>query len=308
MMLSICFLAVASAWLALPLVPALRELRRPTDACALDVFQGNAADAREGLHTLLPQLFAAPESDWSSELSRKNAGLLPQARLEETDAILFPNMVHIGTLTVAGCPAGLKSLHAQALSLANRLSTGVKLTANTTAIIAPGAIFQVLQAPLILAGTAPHPPKLKAAIKPAGTVIGATHYPAQEWWRASGDAQVEAGFAIEGDILVKGDLIIRRDARVNGSVKASGTVSIEDGGHIHGNVVATRVTLGPGVSVRGCILADDAVLLDEGVVVGAPDCPATIVSKTVVLNAGSRVYGGICASDRACVPIRYTPY
>jgi hypothetical protein len=300
MMHSLLFVAFAAAWLMLPLLPALMELYKPTDDGALDVFQGNAADARDGLHDLLPQLFSTPTADWAAGLQEKQALLWTEPQLESSSAVTQSHLASPLSLRVQGCPSPLVSLHANELTLASGLVTGVRMSAARWALLEPAVKFQVLQAPLIRTGRMPASPQPERATPAqAGTVKGAKHYPVQQWWRAAGDAAVDADSVVQGDIIAEGRVVIGSGSRIEGSLKTKGEVVLEEGAIVLGNVVAHSVRVCPGATVQGSVLATTTVVLETDTVIGSPATPASVVCAELTLRLGVSVHGGICANTCA---------
>jgi cytoskeletal protein CcmA (bactofilin family) len=304
MMTSLLFIVTASAWLMLPLLPALRELYKPTDDGALDVFQGNAADARDGLHGLLPEVFSTPATEWSAALNEKNAQLWDEAQLTEAAHHAYQNIVAPRSLRVSGCPAGVATIHANELLLTSTLATSARMSAARWVLLEPGVKFQVLQAPRIQTGLAPanvvEPTPLPAN---QGSVAGATHYAGQGWWRASGDAEVAPAVLIHGDVIAEGRLVLGKGSRIEGSLKTKGTVVLEEGSVVTGSVVANNVVAAAGVSVHGSILATTTVSLATRTVVGSPTALASVVCSDLTLQPGVIVHGGICANGHAEVTL-----
>jgi hypothetical protein len=318
---SVIGLALGFAWLSLPLIPAIRELRRPTDAQALNVFQGNAADAQEGLHHLLPAFYAENKltseshNAWSTKFASAGARLWTESVLPHK---LDPCLVSHGDLMLEGEMAGCVGAHSRTLTLGHTTRTAARLSARTRAVLTPGCEFQILQAPRIesapRAGVAPNAMPFAAFQEylanqspPApGAVVGAQHYPMQQWWRARAHAEVPDGVLVSGDIVATGDVRVGCHARVAGSIKSGGQVTLGTGAVVTGNIVASQVRLAPLARAGGSVLAEVEVQLEMASSVGSPDREATVASERIYLEESVVIYGGIFAHKGAMVRVRET--
>lgn len=302
MISSIVLIGVSLGWLALPLIPAVQELRHPTDAGALDVFQGNAADAQDQVHTVLPRILDGSSIVSPPELAQYNVMLWSDSELCSPELFPAKALVHQGELTLRGAVTGLVSIHAQSLKLLASATTSAKLSASRDAWVCEGSSFQVLQAPVIRAGAiALVQIEREPSVLTPGTVLNAEYHELQGWWRADASALVLASTRVTHDIVSSGDVTLEPGSFVTGSIKAKGSVELKSGARVQGNIVAHSVALGPSSSVGGCVLADVFASVGAGATVGAANAPATLSAPVVTLTQGACVFGGIYARTQATV-------
>lgn len=264
LLFAILFLLMA----ALPFIPAIRELLRPTDCAPLDVYQGNSADAAE-------------------PFKADNPG---PACLQFS-----------GEHTIAAIPAGVTHVRGESLTVHG--STVAKLSASEQLVIAEGARFLTAQAPVIRFGlgdtptpeSAPRPTPLKE-----GRVDQAVWQPLQKWWHALVPARISSGSKVIGDVLVP-ELVIEAGAQVVGSLKVAGDLVIGPDCEIQGNCVAHVITLGPRARVSGCVVADVVVRMEQGATVGSAALPASVLATHLQIEPGATVYGGVTAHGEAHV-------
>lgn len=300
---SIALILFALGWSALPLIPALRELYRPTDAAALDVFQGNAADASEPLHAAL-RLTAGAELDAKAVLAETGTWTAAaqsdwKAAAGSAKSVLLQGLVRIDSL-----PAHLQAFRADQIEVTPGAQLTVPLSASQAITLSKNASIRMAQAPVV--AVLPVEGGARALLAPAadqghGSVGGATWQELQGWWHAEADAFVVAGQIIRGDILVAGDLNLGPGVVVTGSVKAAGQVLMGTGAVILGNCVATSVEVQAHCAIRGSVIADEQVQLGSGVQVGDASNPASVVAKDIALSEGVRIHGGLTAHRSADV-------
>ncbi len=300
---SIALILFALGWSALPLIPALRELYRPTDAKALDVFQGNAADASEPLHAAL-RLKAAPEFNAKAALAQTGTLVADaqsdwQALTGEAKAVLLQGVARVDSL-----PGQLQAFRADRVEVAPGAQIAVPLSASQAVTLSNGSSVRMVQAPVVAVLPVTGEPRQlaePAADQGKGSVGGATWQDLQGWWHAEADAFVVTGQVIRGDILVAGNLDLGPGVVVTGSVKAAGQVRMGAGSTILGNCVATSIEVQAHGAVRGSVVADERIQLGKAVQVGDVLHPASVVAKDITLAEGVCIHGGLTAHRSADV-------
>lgn len=265
MLIVITFLLVA----LLPFLPAIRELRRPSDCAPLTVYQGNQADASE-----------------------------PFLAEERPDSCLYLP----GERVLSQAPESVTHIRGEQLIV--QCATAAQLSASQNMRLLPGVTFQVAQAPVLefgpLRGTPCSRARQENKALTERDVQHAQWQPLQQWWYAPGAARIRAGSSVKGDVLAK-SLTVEDGARVHGSLKVDGDLVIGANCEIFGSCIARSITLGQGSKVRGCVVADQNVALYQNVTVGSPKTPASVLAMEVTVNAGVTVYGGVTAHRRAQV-------
>lgn len=297
-------IAVALLWLTLPLWPAVRELRRPTDDQPLPVNQGNAADAAEPF--ALAHAGPAPHVTTTTNVEGLAAELGPR---DSTVAVQCPAAFRIDSPMGAGArdPGRAHVSHLRAHTLIVAASCDAELSSPVSITLLPGAELRVAQAPVIVVGDSPADAQGQAAQRRAAAlpesfsdVEGATWQPLQGWWHTAADARIRKGERIKGDVLAK-RVVVEEGAVVEGSIKASVDLVLYAHARVSGNCVAPRVRVGLGCEIQGCVVADNTALLAHGCSVGAPDSAASVVATDLEMCPGARVYGGITAHRAARV-------
>lgn len=306
-MKSAIFLLLALGWFLLPLLPAVRELLRPTDKRALEIYQGNAADAlastKEARDRIAEQSVVDPVSllettgvlVWAQEAG-PDQGWISLAK--RAKAVVFP-----GHKALQRAPSHLQSVHADTLEVLPGAAIEPALTADRAVVLHAGAQLRTVQAPVIQV-----PGRDSAAAVPAywadiartvndqpSTVSGAAWEDLQEWWRAFGDARVAADSLVEGDIVASGDVVIEKGARVTGSIKAAGTLHVMARAQIQGDCVAEHIVIEEQAWVLGSVVAEQSARLQQDAQVGAEQHPSTVVATDIWLREGVSVFGGLAA-------------
>lgn len=297
-------IAVALLWLSLPLWPAIRELRRPTDDQPLPVNQGNAADAAEpfvSAHaSVAPCISAAADvASLVAELGKRDSAVVVQC----PGAFCVDHPMGVNTRS----PGHAQVSHLRARTLSVASSCDAELSSPVSITLLAGAELRVAQAPVIVVADLPAnvralavPPRAAPLPESFSNVEGATWQPLQGWWHTPGEARVRKGERIKGDVLAK-RVVVEEGAVVEGSIKASDDLVLYAHARVSGNCVAPRVRVGTGCEIQGCVVADSTALLAHGCSVGTPSSPASVVATDLELCPGARVYGGITAHRAARV-------
>lgn len=267
-------------WMALPFWPAISELRKPTDAKPLNVFQGNAADALE------PFRQANGEAIFEIDLDS------PAPWVEKWDGQALVRAR--GAVTLTQVPEQVTHVNANDLHVS--ATTTAKLSALHSVTLDASSAVQFVQAPTIFAGKLLGINK-QSLIKPGlsiGRVEDAQWQELQGWWHATGAAHIAEGRFIKGDVLAR-SLGVAANAVVDGSIHVDGTVRIEDGAVIKGSVIARSVEIGPNAHVHGCVVADQSVTIKANAIVGTLQAPSSVVATDLTLESGAVIHGGISA-------------
>lgn len=306
-MTSFLVILAVLAWLTLPLVPALREWLRPTDASPLVLERGNTASISERFVTareVLAQLGAeglAESEARSLATERFGVEVVGSARYEAGSAPA--SILATGRLVLKGEQPRLAQVDADELVLDATFASQALMTAHSRARVASGARFALIQAPVIEVGrerrhshvahigpTAEGAPGLRAQ-----AVDGGTWQAEQGWWFVPGEARIDDGLVVAGDIVARGGIHIAPGARLQGSLRSEGRVDIEAGARIDGNVFGREVFIAEGASIVGSVVAEQRIVLADDVAVGDAQHPASVSADEVSLGAGVVVHGAIQA-------------
>jgi hypothetical protein len=328
-------LLVALGWVALPLIPALREFFRPTDAEPLVmVGRDNADIARFARHfrEYVTRQFAEVGPavgerfpDGTPFLRASNglpAGAIDrlvvaerplqlrggeQFRLEVWARDAFtggPGAVYravLGDRTVRLGPESvvLRWVHAAGALVVGERSHLYGRASSEAAIRLERAVgFDRLGAPVVVAGDAPPgamPPRPEGMLRFEAPERART---LGDHLRLEGDVVVPSGAVVEGNLVVAGSLRLLAGARVAGSVKAHRAVELQAGAVVEGSLVSRgEVLVGADCWVRGPVISEEHLHLGRGTTVGAPDGPSTVSGRTVSLAMGAVVCGHVVTQE-----------
>lgn len=294
-MQSILLLGVGALFLASPLWPALRELRKPEDDRALDVNNGNPSDAFEALkNTLALRAQGAPSPAELLELKGLPAGakvleLPPQAQM-----LAFGEP---GRLNVA-LPEQVKAVHAPSLALAAGLQSTAALHAERVLVLEAGCEVRSACAPEIWAQTrgVSVPDLVFSPQKEAFDDVPGAHWSeTRQCWYAKDAVVLPTGAQIKGDIVAERSVVVGPGALVQGSIKSASSVRVHSRGVVCGNVIAHDVVLQEGAAVKGCCVCDDTLVMQTNSQVGARSQGATALATDVLMGPGARVLGAVQA-------------
>lgn len=306
---TLAFFVFAAAWLALPLVPALRELHRPVDATPLNVAADNAADPLGPFEQAERLLRHNPSLERAQMLEA--TGVLRASAHEPWQGLAaHASAVWVdGTLKVDdSVPAHVRALRATSAIVQPAARLSATLAVDATARLLPGCEVRTVQAACVRAGVQERDTREDSARRTpsaarldAGGVEGATWHELQGWWHAPKTACVDKGVCVDGDVVSAGDLSVGSGSVVRGSLKAAGRVVVREGSRIEGSVVAKNVDLGAGVFVTGSVVADEKAVLGPSCWVGETVAPATVLARDIVLYEGTGVCGAVVAHRAARV-------
>lgn len=298
------FFVFAAAWLALPLLPALRELYRPVDARPLAVAVHNDADPLEPFAQAQHLLRGNPSLERKQLLEA--TGVLRASACEpwQTLAARARAVWADGTLEVDdSVPAHVQALRATSAVVQPAARLSATLVVDTTARLLPGCEVRTVQAACVRAGSqerdtredsARRSPRAESLVK-AKAVAGAQWHVLQGWWYAPKTAHVGPGVLVDGDIVSAGDLDVGAGSVVRGSLKAAGRVLVREGSRIEGSIVAKSVDMAAGVFVAGSVVADEQAILGPSCWVGESVAPASALATDIVMYEGSGVCGAVVA-------------
>lgn len=301
---SLVYVAGGVLFLSLPLVPAWRELRHPTDATPLAVNQGNAADAKDAMRDALARLAAArlagvaPAAMVANQLGQSAVAVVDAGRLNQQHDEQGKCVLVTGDGTLDDVFLRVPALWASTLTLSESAVFAGKLAAETEACVAPGAKFRVLQAPRIITGVGAEPaPTLRMTADAVPT--GAEWLPLQQRFHAKSDFVVRAGTRAAGLIVAIGHGLVEAGATVDGAIKVGGTLLIEAGALVTGDIVADSVMIEDNCVITGSILANHHVRIGLNCHIGAPGGPATVAATNVLLSPNVTLHGAVLAHHQA---------
>ncbi|MEM6645176.1 MAG: hypothetical protein AAF730_02880 [Bacteroidota bacterium] len=306
---------------ALPLWPALRELRQARDTAPLDIADVDYGDIRSAAERLTKTLAEQPLDTLAHTLVPLAPGIqaqrisLPELHTDvllatDAEAVRDVNLnahtILYGTarvLTLSG--SRLPALYATqwarlergtsilAWAFADVLIAGADVHLAGTADAAsaihlhPGVQFERVRAPKVQIGDAMAPPRpLDASTgkRPRRLI--------------QGDLDVPSGSVLDGDYVVHGSTTLGDDVIINGALKSYGAITTGARCTVtHALMTEQHLTLGPDNTLGGPVLAETHLDAAAGVQVGSPSSSATLSASTITLRPGSRVYGTVWAKD-----------
>lgn len=176
-----------------------------------------------------------------------------------------------------------------------------------SAIVAPsGACFEILIAPTVFWGEAmAHASDESPGIDTICTRI--TRLPhASRWghdgWRVEGDCHIKAAHHLRGALVVTGRLRIDEDCILEGDIKAREGVQVGARTQVIGALFCDKdIHLAAHVQVRGPVMAENAMVLDSGVVVGSIHAPTTLSARVLTVQPGAVSHGTVHAKSAGVV-------
>lgn len=162
--------------------------------------------------------------------------------------------------------------------------------------IAPGACFGALHASHLVLGSGPMPqrpvmPELHRWQPPAGARPWGVH-----GWHIGHHLDIPADQLVPCSLVVRGRLCTRGPGRIEGDLKARDSLRLGPGTHLQGNLFCEGdVWLDAGCSVSGLVMAEGALHLAPGVVIGTPDHPVSVCADVVEVHGPVHVHGSVQA-------------
>jgi len=306
---------------ALPLWPALRELRHARDTAPLDIADVDYGDIRSAAERLTTTLTEQPLETLAHTLVPLTPGIrarrisLPEPHTDvllATDAeavrditlnahtVLY-GTARVFTLSDSRLPALYATQWARlesgssilAWAFADVLIAGADVhlagTADATSAIHlhPGVQFERVRAPKVHIGDAMTPSRPLEA----STGKRTRHL-------VQGDLNVPNGSVLDGDYVVHGTTTLGDDVRVNGALKSYGAITTGAQCTVtHALMTEQYLTLGPDNTLGGPVLADTHIDAASGLQVGTSSSLATLSASTIALRPQSRIYGTVWAKD-----------
>lgn len=307
--------------LALPAVPAIRELARPRDDGRLHIPEQYVRDPRwfgRSYRTKLAPFVAAARGDdgydadvrlLTTEETRWEPALAIPPN-ERVRGIAIGDRVHVGHAAGIRDAYALQSLTCDRDVVARTLtSDGVLFVGEDVTILrwidADGDIEVGAGTSLGVSASSGGRVTLGRRVtfervwgKPVATV--ASDAPA--FSLSDGAAVTHAGphdAAASAPIVVLGALRIAAGTAISTSLKVHGTLEVEPGVRIAGSVIARGdVTFAAGVTVLGHVFSEGDIRIGPGCRIGAPGSVKTLYAAGTLLLAGDvEVAGWVVAED-----------
>lgn len=177
---------------------------------------------------------------------------------------------------------------------------GSRATASRRITVASGTVFQILAAPLIVAGGTPavavrhegggelapllnFVPRRRSWIRGDGAVI------------CEGDFELPEGTTVEGDLVVRGSVKIGAYCRLHGSLHADGNVLLGARSHVSGSAICVwDVRLGEESSIGEHLVTEAWARLDDRASVGKEGRVTTLLAaEGVEIAPGATIHGRI---------------
>ena len=292
-MLSVILFA---ALFAIPLLPGLREVRRPRDDGRLEIPDGYTREpryfGRAGRASVAERLADAPAVPVRIAAGAREGGdVLGRGDVTVGDGARVANVFAggdltcgIGSIARAACSDGDATFAANCtiarwvdaagdLRVGRGSDLGVSAAAGKTVALGPNVRFgRVYGSPVAVA---PDAESDDSAPVDGARTIGANAAPI--------------------DIIERGDLTVAPGAIVTGSIKAYGSIVVGANARVTGNVVSRAdVILCDGAAVDGHVFAEDYVRTGRDARVGTAALQKTaFAGREIRLGGGTTVHGWI---------------
>ncbi len=117
------------------------------------------------------------------------------------------------------------------------------------------------------------------------------------YWRVRGDLVIPANSSLSGSLIVLGNVVVGEGARVQGSIKAHGTMHLKPGAVVMGSITARgRLVVEDGARLSGPVISETTVVIGAAVV-GIASTRTTVAAPRVTLRPGATIYGAVMAAD-----------
>lgn len=171
-----------------------------------------------------------------------------------------------------------------------------RATSARSIVLATDVTFHRLAAPTLqvagAGGAPPTPARTPSVFQPPADAV-----PIGDHLRVPLDCVLPEGAEHDGNLVVAGALHLHAGASVRGSVKAHRGVTLEHSAIVDGSIVSrTTCVIGPFAIVRGPVIAESEIQISQGVTVGRPDAPTTVVAPRVRLAPGVVIHGQVTAT------------
>lgn len=313
--------ASTGALLAVPLMPALRELRSKSDAGPLVTrkddgrIENFAISLRARCHSLEQRqdrdvLYVADPGVWHGPM-RTEVLIVCAAPTQLPDGFqsigdfysqqdlysgrnnFFRGLLSDGGMVLGSGTQVLRWVHAESdLRAEEQCSLFGRASSSRSLTLGRGCRFERIYAPVIYGSAAAAQLQLRtesaAFSKLAQAGVGRK--------RTQGQGQLSAGEQHFGNLVVTKGLEMGEGACVFGSAKANGHVELAEGAEVDGSLVSTkRIHIASGCFVKGPIISEREIVIDAGVQVGLPGAPTTISAPQIRLATGSVFHGTVWA-------------
>ena len=207
-----------------------------------------------------------------------------------------------GDVTLGTGSRSLRWIHADgSVRLGPESKAHGRVSADHLIRLVAGAEFERLRARRIEFGTIEPelhwtPPRELPRLEPRDLEPGTVIEVEETRWLVNGDCEIPPDVRLWVDLVVTGRCRIRRGAELAHGVKSHGPLTLEDGVRTRGALVSAEdVTVGERCHVEGPIVAEGAVEIGTGSVVGDPDRPTTVTGLDVTMTDGTVVHGTVWA-------------
>lgn len=334
------FIVLSLVALAVPLLPALLELRFARDARPLGIIQGHNGDVRRfarAFRAVVRRRLQQRTHDTSDDFQilqkahQTNAPDEASTPAKEQAIIALGPMVfpeaftlahevygrhdistgrynHFrailaeGDLTLHSHTTVTRWAHADCVSIGPKTVLPGRVSARRRIVVDPSSCFARLHAPLIQFGAR------RVSPHPTSTEATKPHAPLVRRARRQrrriigAPVTLPAGAVVTRDLIVRGPLNIGANCRIEASIKAHGLVTVGNRTHISGSIVSTDdIDVGREVEVGGSVIAEGFVIIRQDSVIGTPGALSSITAEHIQLKRGVRVHGSVWARQ-VCPP------
>lgn len=331
----LALIAATSAFAALPLGPALAELRRSRDAAALPIRRDDdnirnfaetfRAFSRVHLERAAQQdafqhsaavLFHKSEFSQfvnaDGELAR--GIVLCQGEMTLGHKMIFRDDIYCAGTLIGGARNVYRSilteqdlclgensqvlrwLHADgSISLGTYCRLHGRASADFIIYLRPGCTFRRMHAPVIAAV------REDLQRKPSRhTSVAATSETALSRFpsRLDGFFYLPAGGTHEGSVIARGKALLGAASRLAGNLKSHRELHVNEQVEVEGSLVSTSsIHLGEQCFVRGPVISERSVFIAAGAQVGSPECLTTISAPRISIAPGAVIHGTVWARE-----------
>lgn len=335
---ALVLLLATLAVVTLPLLPALREWRRPSDVTPLPIDEADALEpdylarrfAQRIDHALkqgVGQVGDTPlsnlprSSQWpAGTLTKKEqrTGRSERIWYSPGDAVLPQGLHGLAEIAARGLLRAAGGHTYRALLAGGRLllppRVRVMRWAHGRSVVVGDQCrlsARISADELILLGrnvsfSLLHAPAICfAGLLPADAqgslagIEGVTWVDGDSVARVDGPLTVPALRHWQGDLAVAGHVSLGEGCVARGSIQAAGMISLGAGALVTGALTTPgEIYLAPGVQVRASIVSESAVVLGPGCVIGVPGAHATVRAPRVDIGKGVIVHGRVWSGSR----------
>lgn len=331
----LALIAATSAFAALPLGPALLELRRSRDAAALpirrddDNIRNFAVTFRAYSRVHLERAMQHPAwAEGATVLLHKGefhafrnvenetvrGVVLCGRELTLGQGIVFSDDIYSAGTLIAGPRNVFRSVLAEqdiclgehnqvlrwlhaggSISLGNNCRLHGRASAEFIIYLRPGCTFRRMHAPLIAAVG----DELKRTPSRHTSVPGAAIVGMTRFpSRLDGFFYLPAGSTHEGSVIARGKAFLGAGSRLEGNLKSHGDLHVSEQVEVQGSLVSTSaIYVAENSFVRGPIIAERQVVIGAGAQIGSPECLTTISAPRICLEPGAVVHGTAWARE-----------